>query len=152
MLGGKFGGGGGLGATSLFLLRLRTLDSRSASRTSWPPPWRSGRNLRDHPSNPCLDLAPTVDLTTCSSCVALFHWAGNSEQALTRQRGEARRRAISGLAPRSSETPRSNGFSDTAEDAAVRAIAGEIPSPAIYPIARPGLLPLGHVLTRPELT
>ena len=41
-------------------------------------------------------------------------------------------------------------FSDTAEDAAVRAIAGAIPIGGRLPIALPGLFPIGHGLMRPE--
>jgi beta-N-acetylhexosaminidase len=41
-------------------------------------------------------------------------------------------------------------FSDASEEAAVRAIAGEIPISGRLPIALPGLFPLGHGLARPK--
>ena len=40
-------------------------------------------------------------------------------------------------------------FSDSSEEAAVRAIAGEIAITGRLPIALPGLFPIGHGLTRP---
>ena len=40
-------------------------------------------------------------------------------------------------------------FTDVAEEAAVRAIAGEIPIGGRLPIALPGLFPIGHGLARP---
>jgi beta-N-acetylhexosaminidase len=40
-------------------------------------------------------------------------------------------------------------FSDVAEESAVKAIAGEIAIRGTLPIALPGMLPLGHGLTRP---